>query len=255
MGEIAFVRGYGGEDQMPRAAKRVAIITGGAQGLGVGSGRLFATEGWNVFLTDTADELGMEAASSYGCDFIRHDVSSEADWENVIECVMGKAGRIDALVNNAGIYAPHDLHSTTVDVWHRILDVNAMGVFLGMRSVARIMGDQHQGSIVNVSSIAGLRGGPSFAYGASKWAIRGMTRSAARQLAAHNVRVNCVHPGVTETGLLKDLDASRKAQLPQIPIGRVATVEDVTKVVLFLASEDSSYVTGQEFIVDGGVTA
>jgi 3alpha(or 20beta)-hydroxysteroid dehydrogenase len=146
---------------------------------------------------------------------------------------------------------------TSVEQWNEVMDINAMGVFLGMRAVAPTMIAQQSGSIVNISSIAGLRGaGVAFAYCASKWAVRGMTKAAAQELAPHGVRVNSVHPGIIETQMILEFGEGWKdALLPNIPQGRVAAADDVAKLVLFLASDDSNYSNGSEFVVDGAMTA
>jgi 3alpha(or 20beta)-hydroxysteroid dehydrogenase len=238
---------------------KVALITGGARGQGAAEGRLFAAQGARVFLTDvliaegkaTADEIGDAAA------FLEHDVTSPEAWTAVVNTVLGDAGRIDVLVNNAGIFRVIPLTTTDIETWNQVIAINQTGVFLGMKAVSTSMIAQRSGSIINISSIAGLRGsGAAFAYGASKWAVRGMTKSAAQELAPHGIRVNSVHPGIIDTQMITEFGENwREALLPLIPAGRVADADDVAKLVLYLASDDSSYSNGAEFVVDGAFTA
>jgi len=235
---------------------KVALITGGARGQGATEGRLFAAEGATVFLTDVLVDEGAKTAAELGARFRAHDVSSEAEWEAVTEWVIGEAGRVDVLVNNAGIFRLKRMVNTTLELWHQTMDVNATGVFLGMKSVAPHMIEQGGGSIVNISSIAGMQGSwGAFAYGASKWAVRGMSKTAAQELGRHGVRVNSVHPGVIETKMLDEFGDKKEKLVRGVPLGRTAGPEDVAKVVLFLASDDSAYCTGHEFVVDGGLSA
>lgn len=243
---------------MARLDGKVTLITGGARGQGAAEGRLFAAEGATVFLTDVLEEQGRATAAEIGGHFRRHDVTSEADWDDVLRWVLGEAGRLDVLVNNAGIFRVVPLTETSVDLWHQVMDVNATGVFLGMRAAAAPMKEQRAGSIINISSIAGMRGGAgvAFAYSASKWAVRGMTKSAAGELAPFNVRVNSVHPGIIDTEMIREFgDSWDELLVPRIPLGRAASAEDVAKVVLFLASDDSAYCSGHEYLVDGAMTA
>jgi 3alpha(or 20beta)-hydroxysteroid dehydrogenase len=242
---------------MGRLEGKVALITGGARGQGAAEGRLFRAEGARVYLTDVLGEEGGKTAADIGASFISHDVTSESEWASVVEHVVAESSRIDVLVNNAGIFRVVPMTQTSVDLWHQIMDINALGVFLGMRAVAPMMTAQKSGSIVNISSIAGLRGsGVAFAYGASKWAVRGMTKSAAQELAPHGIRVNSVHPGIVDTQMIAEFGPNwQEILLPRIPQGRVASADDVAKLVVYLASDDSDYSNGGEFIVDGGFTA
>jgi 3alpha(or 20beta)-hydroxysteroid dehydrogenase len=242
---------------MGRLDGKVALITGGARGQGAAEGALFAAEGARVYLTDVLAEEGAKTAADVGATFIAHDVTSEAEWSAVVERVVGEAGRVDVLVNNAGVFRVVPMTQTSLELWHQVMDINATGVFLGMKAVAPTMIAQQGGSIVNISSIAGLRGaGVAFAYGASKWAVRGMTKSAAQELAPHGIRVNSVHPGIIDTQMITEFGPQwREALLPRIPQGRVASADDVAKLVLYLASDESNYSNGAEFIVDGAMTA
>ena len=244
---------------MGRLSDKVAIITGGARGQGAEEGRLFAAEGATVYLTDVLEDVGEKHAADIGATFLRHDVTSESGWAEVVETVLADAGRIDVLVNNAGIARLASLTDTSVELWHQIMDVNAMGVFLGMRAVAPPMQERGSGSIVNISSVAGLRGaGGLFAYGASKWAVRGMTKSAAQTLAPFGIRVNSVHPGIIDTDMLDEFGlGTDKEQVltAMVPQGRWASAGEVANLVLYLASDESSYSNGSEFVVDGAMMA
>lgn len=243
---------------MGRLDHKVALITGGARGQGEQEARLFAAEGATVYLTDILDDEGKKVASDIGGTYLTHDVTDEARWAEVVASVISGNGKIDVLVNNAGIYTTKVLTATSTDVWNRTVAVNQTGVFFGMRAVAPHMIEQKGGSIINISSIAGLRGSSAaFAYGATKWAVRGMTRSAAKELAPHGVRVNSIHPGIIDTPMLRALDdvEARENVRRRIPMGHEAGPEEVAKLVLYLASDDSRYSTGSEFIIDGGMTA
>jgi 3alpha(or 20beta)-hydroxysteroid dehydrogenase len=245
---------------MTRLQGKIALITGGARGQGEAEGRLFAAEGATVVLADVRDDLGEIVAKQLGggAEYRHLDVTDEGAWEHLVADVVNRHGAIDVLVNNAGIFQVCGLTATVLADWDRIMGVNATGVFLGMKSVAPAMIAQRSGSIVNISSIAGLRGSAmSFAYSASKWTVRGMTKCAAQELAPFGVRVNSVHPGIIDTPMLEALDADgrREAIRRRIPLGHEATAEDVARLVLFLASDESAYSTGSEFVVDGGMTA
>lgn len=239
---------------------KVVIITGGARGQGAVEGALFVSEGATVVLTDVLDEQGEQTAGEIGCEYQHHDVSDEDQWQSLVADVVDRHGKVDVLVNNAGIFTVDRLASTALEDFNRMLSINAGGVFLGMKSVAPTMIEQGSGSIVNISSIAGLMGTPtSFSYGASKWAVTGMTKSASKDLGRHGVRVNSVHPGYIDTDMLHvahdfndDSDRTRRI-LKGVPLGRVAEPDEVANVVLFLASDASSYCTGQAFTVDGGL--
>lgn len=244
---------------MGRLDGKVALITGGARGQGAAEGALFVAEGGRVYLTDVLREEGAKTAADIGAAFIAHDVTSESDWARVVSQVVAEAGRVDVLVNNAGIFRVVPMTQTTVELWHQVMDINAMGVFLGMRAVASTMIAQQSGSIVNISSIAGLRGaGVAFAYGASKWAVRGMTKVAAKELGRYSIRVNSIHPGFIQTDMTADFpemhdDDKRRRTERSTPLQRLGVPEDIANVALFLAVDGSSYCTGQEFVVDGGV--
>jgi 3alpha(or 20beta)-hydroxysteroid dehydrogenase len=235
---------------------KVAIITGAASGQGAAEARLFAEEGAKVVVTDI-NEDGATLASELGRNghFLRHDVGDEAGWAKVIEQTLEHFGRLDVLVNNAGIYKPASLLDTDAALWELHYRVNQLGVFLGMRAAAEVMAKGGGGAIVNVSSNAGMNNVPGmFAYGASKWAVRGMTKLAASELAPLGIRVNSIHPGIIDTPMLGENTPERlKLYESMIPMGRMGTPDEVARLVLFLASDASSYVTGAEITVDGGI--
>ena len=245
---------------MDRLDGKTALITGGARGQGAAEARLFAEEGANVVLTDVLDAEGEQVAAEVGGTYIHHDVTSEDEWSEVVTRTVELYGGLDVLINNAGIYVATPLIGGNVDDYRRVIDGNQVGVFLGMREAAPAMIPRGGGSIVNISSIAGLRGGGgAFGYTASKWAVRGMTKAAAVALGPYGIRVNSVHPGLIETAMLHQLPNVEAGNLDQmvqrIPLARVGEAEEVAKLALFLASDDSEYSTGSEFIIDGGLTA
>jgi len=239
-----------------RLDDKIIIITGAARGQGATEARQAASEGAHVIVTDVLDDLGAEVAAEVGGTYYRLDVTSSGEWKAVVEQVVADHGHIDGLVNNAGIFRHDSILDNNEDNFRLITEINQYGVFNGMAAVAPIMRDQQSGSIVNISSIAGMRGQRSIAYVASKWAVRGMTKSAASQLGKCNVRVNSVHPGAIETDMLFDLGSEIVDRLVNaVPMGRSAKPEEVGNVVLFLLSDESSYVTGAEIVVDGALIA
>ena len=245
---------------MGRLEGKTALISGGARGQGAAEARLFAEEGANVVLTDVLDEDGERTADAIGADYLHHDVTSEQEWAAAVAHAVALHGGIDVLINNAGIYIETSLLGGDLEQYRRVIEVNQIGVFLGMREVAPVMIERGGGSIVNISSVAGMRAaGGSFAYSASKWAVRGMTRAAAGALGRYGIRVNSIHPGVIDTPMLDETrmatPGSMEELLERIPLGRIAQPEEVAKLALFLASDDSAYSTGSEFIIDGGLLA
>jgi 3alpha(or 20beta)-hydroxysteroid dehydrogenase len=245
-----------------RLAGRVALITGGARGQGASEAGLFVKEGATVVITDVLDGEGAATAAALGskCTYLHQDVTDPAQWQAIVDSIVEQHGRIDILVNNAGIFEAGGVLETPLDMWNRIIAINQTGVFLGMQTVGRVMVAQRSGSIVNISSVAGLRGTQGFhAYCASKWAVRGMTKAAAKDLAQYGVRVNSVHPGIIDTKMIETLDhadsARRSAIAASVPLGRYAEAVEVGELVLYLASDESRYSTGSEFVVDGGMTA
>jgi 3alpha(or 20beta)-hydroxysteroid dehydrogenase len=241
---------------------KVAIITGAARGQGAAAAKLFVAEGARVVIGDVLDDLGKELADSLGAAAVyRHlDVSSEDDWANVVNEAVETWGGVDVLVNNAGILRFAALPEMPLEDYLRIVNVNQVGTFLGMRAVAKPMMAAGKGSIVNISSIEGLAGMPYLTgYTSTKFAIRGMTKVAALELGPHGIRVNSVHPGMIETDMVKDAAGGHDVDLSpaakRIALRRMGQPDDVAEVVLFLASDRSSYVTGAELAADGGATA
>jgi 3alpha(or 20beta)-hydroxysteroid dehydrogenase len=238
---------------------RTAIITGAANGQGAAAARLFAAHGANVVIADVSIGAGERVAEEIGpsARFVRHDVSNAESWQHVIGCSLEAFSRIDVLMNNAGIYEWRSLPDTDEALFERMWRVNELGVFLGMKSVVEPMRRQGGGSIINVSSIGGTRGFPGiFAYATTKWAIRGMTKCAARDLGQYGIRVNGILPGVIETQMIAHLPHETKdGWLASIPLGRLGQPQDVAQVALFLASDASAYMTGADLVVDAGMTA
>ncbi|MEM7019275.1 MAG: glucose 1-dehydrogenase [Pseudomonadota bacterium] len=243
---------------MGRLDNKVCLITGAAKGQGESEARLFANEGATVWLTDVLDEAGEKVAEEIGGTYRRLDVRNEADWSTLVGEMVEAHGRIDALINNAGIFATGRHFEIDPDEFGHVMDVNCLGVFLGMRAVSPVMREAGSGSIVNISSLAGLRGGTgAFAYHTSKWAVRGMTKAAAVENGRRNVRVNSIHPGLIDTDMMQQLPGAENEMrmTRRIPLGRAAEADEVAQLALYLASDESSYSTGSEFIVDGGLNA
>lgn len=245
---------------MGRLDGKVALITGGARGMGAAEAMLFAAEGAKVVLTDILDDEGKATAERCGGLYLHHDVSNEVEWERVTAEIVERHGRLDVLVNNAGMLHTGSIRTTPVEEYRRVIDVNQVGVFLGMKWVAGPMAAQGAGSIVNVSSVVAMRGGGSgaIAYAASKWAVRGMTKIAAIELGRLGIRVNSIHPGAVETPMFHSVPNAESYQeqlRKRIPLGRFGEVEEAARLALFLASEESSYVNGAEITIDGGMIA
>lgn len=241
---------------------RTAIITGAARGQGAAAARLFVAEGARVLIGDVLDELGAALAAELGpAASYRHlDVSSEADWQAAVDETVREHGGVDVLVNNAGILRFGALPDMALEDYLRVVNINQVGTFLGMKTVAKPMIAAGRGSIVNISSVEGLAGMPYLtAYTSTKFAIRGMTKVAALELGPHGIRVNSVHPGMIETDMVKDAAGGHDVDLSpaakRIPLRRMGQSEDIAEVVLFLASDRSAYVTGAELAADGGATA
>ena len=249
---------------MGRLDNKVALITGGARGQGAVETMLFAGEGAKVVLGDLLDEEGQaveaEVRGAGGeAAYLHMDVTKEADWRRAIDLAEARYGKLDILVNNAGITRFLSMEDTSEEVWDEIMDVNAKGVFLGTRCAVLAMKRAGGGSIVNISSIAGIvaygRGSP--AYSASKGAVRVFTKVTAIEYAKDRIRCNSIHPGPVETPMIETAasDSTREQRISQIPLGRIGTSHDVAYGALYLASDESSWVTGIELVIDGGVTA
>ena len=243
---------------MARLEGKVAIITGAARGMGAAHARRFVAEGAKVVLTDLNVEEGTALANELGENalFVEQNVTSADEWANVVTQAEKAFGPVNVLINNAGISVSKSFLQMTEEEYRRIVDINQVSVFLGLKTVVPSMQKAGGGSIVNISSINGLVGG-SVGYTDTKFAVRGMTKAAAMECSHYGILVNSVHPGVIETPMVTQGDAVEaiKEFAKQIPLKRMAQSEEVTNLVLFLASDESSYSTGSEFIVDGGLTA
>ena len=251
---------------MGRLDGKVALISGSARGMGQAEARLFAEEGAKVVVCDVRDDEGRAVAESIGASAIyQHlDVTTEDDWAAAIAATLEAFGKLNVLVNNAGIAEYGPLAELSLESYRRVTEVNQTGVFLGMRAAVEPMTEAGGGSILNISSIDGLIGMDGIlSYVASKWAVRGMTKTAARELAPRGIRVNSVHPGFIHTHLAVEDEAhlepthaildEHTAKLA--PMGRTGKPEEIARLALFLASDESSYSTGSEFVADGGLVA
>ena len=247
-----------------RLENKVALISGGARGMGAVEAKLFAQEGAKVVIGDMLEDDGhqIEAEineSGGSCVFIPLDVSDEDAWQKAVTETVARFGKLDILVNNAGIYRAHNVEETSSDEWDQVMDINAKGVFLGTKHAIPAMRNSGGGSIANISSVAGLVGSRvTSSYNASKGAVRLLTKSTAIQYASDGIRVNSVHPGTIETpmteGFLAD-EGKRADRLNRTPLKRLGRPEDVAYGALYLASDESSFVTGSELVIDGGRTA
>jgi len=246
---------------MGRLDGKVALITGGARGMGAEMGRLFHANGATVVLADVLDDVGNATAAEIdGASFAHLDVRSEVEWQGVVDHLLADHGRIDVLVNNAGVDLVKKLLATTIEDFERVTDINLRGTFLGMRTVAdAVIKAEAPCSMVNVSSVAGLQGVPNHGvYSASKFGVTGITKAAAKEWGRYGIRVNSIHPGIIETPMttdqriFTDSDVRERAER-NIPLRRMGQPADIANMALFLASDDSDYCSGQAYIVDGGV--
>ena len=237
---------------MGRVDGKVALISGGARGMGESHARLLVAEGAKVVIGDIIDDRGKAVADELGdaARYVHLDVTQPDQWQAAVSTAVQDFGKLNVLVNNAGIVNLGPLKTFDLVKWQQILDVNLTGTFLGMRAAVDPMTAAGGGSIINISSIEGLRGAP-FVHGyvASKWAVRGLSKSAALELAPQNIRVNSIHPGFVRTPMTKHVPDD----MVTIPLGRPAESAEVSTFVVFLASDESSYATGSEFVVDGGL--
>jgi 3alpha(or 20beta)-hydroxysteroid dehydrogenase len=247
---------------MGRLDGKVALITGGARGMGKSHVRHFVAEGARVVFGDVLDDRGEYVAAGLGpdsCRYVHHDVTSEADWAAAVATATEAFGRLDVLVNNAGVLKFARIAEMPLDDFRRVLDVNAVGCWLGMKAVIEPMKAAGGGAIVNISSIEGFTGAAGLsAYSASKFAVRGMTKVAAQELGRFGIRVNSVHPGgvltrmtIEQAGTFEHVDGD--TFLRSLPIARFAEPVEISRLVAFLASDESSYSTGSEFVADGGI--
>jgi 3(or 17)beta-hydroxysteroid dehydrogenase len=251
---------------MGRVDDKIAIVTGGAQGLGEAAVRRLTEEGAQVVLSDKNVTTGGATAAKYGASFLAHDVCKEDQWEALMEFTLAKHRKVDILVNNAGIFSRCPVDETTLEDFRKVIDINLVSCFLGCKHGVRAMKHNPHGaggSIINLSSVAGLRGQiGGAAYASSKGGVRLLTKTVAMENAAQQIRCNSVHPGTMRTPMLKALfDAAGdegpalEAQIEsQTPIGHIGTASDIGDMVLFLASDESRYITGAEMVVDGGLT-
>lgn len=249
---------------MSRLAGKVALITGGASGFGRASAALFVREGARVVITDR-NPAGGEVAAEIGCRFVLQDVTDEASWPALIDSIAAAEGRLDVLVNNAGIGLFRRIEDMTLAEWRKVQAVNSDAVFLGCKYALPLLKRSGGGSIVNIASVAGKTGAPLLgAYCASKGAVTLLTKALALECAAekNHVRVNSVHPGYVETALVHghivagtDPGKARRHLEKLHPIGRMGQVDEVANGILFLASDESSFMTGAELVLDGGLTA
>jgi len=247
-----------------RLENKVALISGGARGMGAVEAKLFSVEGAKVVIGDVLEEEGRRTEAEINeaggeCLFVPLDVTSETQWQAAVEAAVSRFGKLDILVNNAGIYRTERVEEVSSELWDQVMGINAKGVFLGTKHAIPEMRNAGGGSIINISSVAGLVGNHiSAAYSASKGAVRLLTKSTAIQYAKEGIRCNSVHPGLLETPMTQDMladAAHREERTQRIPLGRVGTAEDVAYGVLYLASDEASFVTGSELVIDGGATA
>jgi 3alpha(or 20beta)-hydroxysteroid dehydrogenase len=237
---------------------RVALVTGAARGQGLQVARTMVESGGRVLLTDLLDDAGSAAAADLGqaARYCHHDVADEQSWNRAVSDAIEGFGRLDVLVNNAGIWHTGSLESETTADFTKTLQVNLFGVFHGMRAALPALRASGNGAIVNISSTAALSGATGHtAYGASKWAIRGITKTAALELAVDHIRVNAVLPGAIDTAMLGGSDEVKAVVAAKVPLSRLGQAAEVAAMVTFLVSDAASYITGQEFVVDGGLTA
>lgn len=236
----------------------VVLLTGAAQGMGAQHAQLLAEHGWHVCVADIRDTAPVvEKIVAGGGSASGHalDVTDPHQWAATVDAIRADRGALHGLVNNAGVSKRVTFLDTSDEDWRRILAINLDGPFYGMKACARLMRDSGGGSIVNVSSISGQVGYFAPAYGASKWGLRGLSKSAAGDLVRWGIRVNSLHPGLVETPLLAGADAFVRSSVASVPFGRMARPSEISRAVLFLLSDESSYMTGAELVIDGGLVA
>lgn len=238
---------------MGRVDGKVALISGGARGMGAAHARALIAEGAKVVVGDILDDDGAALADELGsaARFVHLDVTQPEQWKAAVDAAVDAFGKLNVLVNNAGIVNGNTLQNFPLADWQRIIDINLTGTFLGMQAAVEPMIAAGGGSMINISSVEGLRGSPGlYGYVASKFGVRGLAKAAALELAPHNIRVNSIHPGLIRT----PMTAGIPEDFLQIPLGRGAEPGEVSACVVYLASDESSYSTGGEFVVDGGLT-
>ena len=250
---------------MPRLEGKVALISGGARGQGAVEARMFAEEGASVVIGDILDEQGRQTEAElqelgYQVTYVHLDVTNESDWQSAVQTAVSAYGKLDILLNNAGILIRKNIEETTVEDWDRIFAVNSKGVFLGTKAAIPVMRENGGGSIINISSTAGLVGSPngSASYTATKGSVRLFTKSTAIQHARDGIRCNSIHPGPIETDMIADTlnDPDNMAlRMQRLPLGRIGKPSEIAYGAIYLASDESSFVTGSELVIDGGTTA
>ena len=247
-----------------RLNNKAVLISGGARGMGSVEAKLFCSEGASVIIGDILEDEGRKIEAEINesggvCIFVRLDVTSEEDWNSAVDLAVERFGKLDILINNAGIFPMESIEETTVKSWDKVIDVNAKGVFLGTKAAIPAMRTSGGGSIINLSSIAGLVGSAySASYNATKGAVRLLTKSTAIQYAKDGIRANSIHPGLIDTLMASELLSDPELQIKRLastPMGRTGTAEEIAYGALFLASDESSFMTGSELVIDGGFTA
>ena len=242
-------------DRNKRLDGRVIVVTGAARGIGAQTARQAAAEGARVIVSDIRRDAAERLAGELpNARFFPHDVGDEADWHKLTQLCLSEGG-VHGLVNNAGIYDPRLIEDTDVAFFERNMRINQLGTLLGIQFVQKAAPPEGA-SIVNLSSLSGLRGTKGIAYTATKWAVRGMTRTAAVELAPRKIRVNSIHPAFIDTPMLSAMSREHfEMRQKSIPLGRAGTAEDVANLIIFLLCDDSSYITGSETAIDGGLSA
>jgi 3alpha(or 20beta)-hydroxysteroid dehydrogenase len=238
---------------MPRLEGKVALISGAAQGMGASHARAIVQHGGSVVIGDVDDERGKVFADSLGprARFVHLDVRNSGDWDDAVALAVREFGRLNVLVNNAGVLRHSGVEQCSDEEWELVLGINLTGAFKGIRAAADSLKNSSPSSVINISSTAGLKGFAGFtAYGASKWGLRGLTKNAAIELAPHGVRVNSIHPGNIKTQMIDGL----YMDFSHVPQGRAGDPEEISSLVVLLASDESSFSTGSEFVADGGET-
>ncbi|MDR6438728.1 3alpha(or 20beta)-hydroxysteroid dehydrogenase [Paenarthrobacter nicotinovorans] len=238
---------------MPRLEGKVALISGAAQGMGASHAQAIVQHGGSVVIGDVDDERGKLLADSLGpqARFVHLDVRSNADWDDAVAFAVREFGRLNVLVNNAGVLRHSGIQSCTDDEWDLVISINLTGAFKGIRAASDELTRSSPSSVINISSTAGLKGFAGFAaYGSSKWGLRGLTKNAAIELAPHGIRVNSVHPGNIKTQMIDGL----YMDFSHVPQGRAGSAEEISNLVILLASDETSFSTGSEFVADGGET-